>query len=263
MISTNARFLAAALFAVSFAPVAAAQSSIDLQAGGAAVVTPKYEGSKEYEVRGFPIVAPAGAADGSDGGFVQFRGIDDVRFRALNYSGLEFGPLAGYRFGRDEDDADRLNGLGDVDGGLVVGAYVAYNFGMFKPFLSYHHQVTGDDAGSVMRFGAETRFALTSGVALTAIAGASYADDDYNSSYFGVTAAQSAASGLAVHDADSGIKDVYLSLGTDIPLTDVISLKLGARYAHLLGDAADSSIVETDHQFSGLVGLTYKFSLPR
>lgn len=264
MIARFPYVLGAALLAVSFtgADVASAQT-LDLQVGGAATVGPKYEGSKEYEVRGFPIIAPAGTPGGADAGFVQFRGIDDIRFRALHSNGFELGPLAGYRFGRDEDDAVRLTGLGDVDGGVVVGAYAAYDFGFLKPFLSYHHQVTGDDSGGLIRFGAEKRWMIASGAALTAIAGASYASDDYMDAYFTVTAAQSAASGLAAFDADAGVKDVYLSLGADIPLTDVWSLKLGAKYAHLLGDTRDSPIVETDHQFTGMAGVTYRFSMSR
>lgn len=256
--------LGAAFLAASFTGVdLALGQSLDLQVGGAATVGPKYEGSKEYEVRGFPIIAPAGTPGGTDAGFVQFRGIDDIRFRALHSNGFEFGPLAGYRFGRDEDDADRLTGLGDVDGGVVVGAYAAYDFGFLKPFLSYHHQVTGDESGGLIRFGAEKRWMTSSGAALTAVAGASYASDDYMDAYFTITAAQSAASGLTAYDADAGFKDVYLSLGADIPLTEVWSLKLGARYAHLLGDTRDSPIVETEHQFTGMAGVTYRFSMPR
>ncbi len=248
-----------AILTIAAAPSVSAQS-LDLQVGGAAVIAPKYEGSKEYEVRGFPIIAPA---SGESSGFVQFRGIDDLRFRVFEHSGFEAGPLAGYRFGRDEDDAARLAGLGDVDGGVVVGGYAAYNFGSLKPFLSYHHQVTGDDAGAVLRAGAETRFSLTPSIMVTAVAGASYADDDYMQSYFSVTAAQAFASGLSAFDADGGFKDVYLSLGTDIPLSELWSMKLGVKYTHLIGDASDSPIVETDSQLSGLLGFTYRFGVAR
>lgn len=251
---------AAALLAFGLAHGAQADP-VDVQIGGAVSVMPKYEGSKEYEVFGFPIVAPGGIGQE---GFVQFRGIDDVRFRLLDNSGFEAGLLGGYRFGRDEDDADLLDGIGDVDGGLVLGGYAAYNFGFFKPFISYHQQVTGDD-GAVMRVGAEARLPVSGGVSVVAVAGATYADDDYMDSYFSITPGQAAAStaGLGVYDAEAGFKDVYLSLGTDIPLTDLWSLKLGGRYGYLIGDAADSPIVETEHQFSGVVGLSYKFTFDR
>lgn len=241
--------------------VGARAESLDLQVGGAAVVKPKYEGSKDYEVTGFPIIAPAG---GDGDGVVQFRGLDDVRLRLINPNGFEAGVLGGYRFGREDDDADRLLGLGDVDGGLVVGGYAAYNFGFAKPFISYHHQVTGD-SGAWLRLGAETKIPLVDGIALTAIAGATYANNDYMDSYFSVspTQAGNSVAGLGVYDAGAGFKDVYLSLGTTVPLTPDWSLKLAGQYTRLIGDAADSPIVESQDQFTGLVGLTYKFSIER
>ncbi len=264
LLSSSAILAIATLAIVSSVGTSRAVDAIDLQVGGAAVVAPKYEGSKEYEVRGFPIIAPADTSD-SDDGLIQFRGVDDLRLRAIQFNGFEAGPLAGYRFSRDEDDADRLEGLGDVDGGLVIGAYAAYNFGGLKPFVSYHYGVTGDDTGGLLRFGAETRIPMAGAIALTVIGGATYADSDYMESYFGVSAAQSTASTalLGIYDAEAGIKDVYLGLSTDIPLSDVWSLKLGGKYTHLLSDASDSPIVETDSQFSALVGLTYRFSIDR
>ena len=263
MTLTLARVFGVAFMTAAASAAAHADGSINLQAGGAAAIAPKYEGSKEYQVRGFPIIAPAGTQNAAEAGPVQFRGVDDIRWRALRFGGFELGPLAGYRFGRDEDDAARLSGLGDVDGGVVVGAFAAYDFGGFKPFVSYHHQVTGTDTGGLVRFGAETRMPAAMGIAMTVVAGASYATESYADAYFTVTATQSAASGLAAYDAGAGFKDVYAGLAVDVPLTDRVSLKAGARYAHLLGDAAGSSIVETEHQLSGMLGLTYRFTLPR
>src|SRR5262245_54525084 len=114
-----ARRVAVAIAAsMIFSVPAAAQGSADpfgllgnqWQVGGAVFVAPKFEGAKSYEAVGFPFVAPAGIGDNS---VVQLKGADDVRFRVLQFSGFEFGPVAGYRFGRDEDDASHLDGLGD------------------------------------------------------------------------------------------------------------------------------------------------------
>lgn len=243
--------------------VDAGASSLSLQAGGFVAVTPKFEGSKDYEVIGFPIVAPSGSGFGN-GGFVQFRGPDDLRFRVLNSGGFEAGPLVGWRFDRDEDDAFRLRGLGDVDGGVVVGGYAAYRLGAFLPFVSYHHQVSGDDTGGVLRFGAEASLPVTAGVSVTAVLGSTYADDDYMDAYFSISNEQStrSAAGLQASDSEAGVKDVYLGLSSDIPLTEAWSLKLSARYTRLVGDAADSPIVEDENQYFGGLGLTYRFGLP-
>jgi len=233
---------------------------LQLQGGGFVAVSPKYEGSNEYRVIGAPFIAPANL---NPSGFVQFKGPDDVRFRVLNLYGFEAGPVLGYRFDRDQDDADRLNGLGDVDGGLLVGGFGAYNFGPIKAFASYATQVTGDETGGVLRFGGEGRFNLTPAIIMTATVGATWADDDFMDSYFGVTAAQAGRSGLTQFDAESGVKDVYVGLAGDVALDARWTLKLSGRYSRLVGDAADSPVIETENQFFGGLGLTYKFTLPR
>jgi outer membrane scaffolding protein for murein synthesis (MipA/OmpV family) len=248
---------AAVLASAQLSPVTVALAR-DVQAGGMVIVKPKYEGAKDYEVTGAPIIAPAG----SGSGLVQFNGLDDLRIRLLDQHGFEAGPLVGYRFGRDQDDADLLDGLGDVDGGLVVGGYAGYRFGAVMPFVSYHHQITGDDTGGVARLGVEARVPLLGALDLKATAGVSWADDDYMQSYFGISAGQAITStaGLAAYDASSGIKDAFLGASASMPLSERWSLKLTGRYTHLLGDAADSPIVESESQWMGGIGATYRFS---
>ena len=138
----------------------------------------------------------------------------------LQFSGFEFGPVAGYRFGRDEDDAARLDGLGDIDGGLVLGGFATYRTGPLAFSVSYHHQATGDDTGGLVRFGAEYVIRPSAGFKLTASLGANYATEDYMTSFFGVSAAQSVSSGLPAYSPDAGFKDVYVGATASIDLTD-------------------------------------------
>jgi MipA family protein len=254
---------------VSLAPTnAAAQSGSDpfgafgdrWQVGGLVYVSPKFEGGRSYQVTGFPFVAPVGFGDS---GIVQIKGADDVRFRVLQFSGFEFGPLAGYRFGRDEDDAARLDGLGDIDGGLVLGGFATYRTGPLAFSVSYHHQATGDDTGGLVRFATEYTTRLGAGAKLTASLGTNYATEDYMTSFFGVNAAQSGLSGLSVYHPDAGFKDVYVGATASIDLNDRWTLLLMGRYARLVGDAADSPIVETENQFYGGAALSYKFNWVR
>ncbi len=239
-------------------------SSPDLEAGGFVIVAPKYDGSKDYQVTGLPIIVPSGYGIGDDGR-IQLRAPDDLRWRILQLNGFEAGPLVGWRFDRDQNDSARLRGLGDVDGGFVVGGYAAYRTGPFMPFVSYHQQVSGDDTGGLIRFGVEAKAPVVPNLSPTATVGASYADQDYMDAYFSVTAAQSAVSsaGLPTYDADAGIKDVFFGVTTDVPLTRDWSLKLSGRYSRLVGDAADSPVVENENQFYGGLGLTYSFDLLR
>jgi len=253
--------LSAILAVAAFSGTTAIAQSFDYnkwQVGGMVAVGPKYQGSKEYEVYGFPLLIP----DRFDSnGRVSVANIDDVRFRLLDLYGFEIGPIGGWRFGRDEKDGQLLTGLGDIDGGLVVGAYGGYRFGNTLASISYGHQVTGqDDAGGLLRFGLETKFRPTNRISMTAMLGATWADDDYMATNFGVTAAQATAT-RAAFDADAGFKDVNFTLASDIDLDARWTLKLVGRYTHLIGDAADSPIVETESQFYGGLGLTYRFDL--
>ncbi|MEL7048109.1 MAG: MipA/OmpV family protein [Pseudomonadota bacterium] len=238
---------------------------LTLQAGGFIAIAPEYEGSDEYRVIGLPFIAPAGDLGLLPKGFIDFRGPSDVRFRVLKYNGFELGPVAGYRFDREQDDGDLLRGLGDVDGGLILGAFASYGTGPFKAFASYQHQVTGDDTGAVVDFGAEARFKPSPILSLRTTVGAVWASEDYNQAYFGITAAQETTSlaGLVEEDVDAGIKDVYIGLNGDVLLSDRWTLKLNARYSRLVGDAGDSQVVEAEDQFFGGLGLTYKFTLDR
>jgi MipA family protein len=259
---------AAALIASAVAQPASAEPGYDpfsafgstWQVGGIVFVVPRYEGSSSHRVVGLPFVAPVGL-DGD--GWVQVKGADDVRIRALRFNGFEIGPLAGYRSGRDEDDADRLEGLGDIDGGLVLGAFASYRTGPLALSVSYHHQVTGDDTGGLVRLAGEYTFPTAGGVRLTATLGANYATEDYMDAFFGVTPGQSKDSGLAIYDAEAGFKDVFVGGKASIDLTDRWTLHLLGRYSRLIGDAADSPVIETENQFYGGAALSYKFRWDR
>ena len=216
------------------------------QAGGFVYVSPTFEGSRSYEAIALPFVLPAGL--GTDGP-VQIKGVDDVRLRLLEAGGLEIGVLAGYRFGRDAGDVTHVAGLDDVDGGLVAGAFAAYRAGPLAVSVSYHRQVTGDDTGGLVRFGVEHTSRLSPGFKLAAGVGANYATERYMTAFFGTP----------LYSPDAGFKDVYVGATATIDLSDRWSLLLIGRYAHLLGDAADSPIVETESQLYGGLALSYKF----
>ena len=71
---------------------------------------------------------------------------------------------------------------------------------------------------------------------------------------------QSTGIGPAVYLPSAGFKDVHVGAIATIDLNDRWTLMLIGRYARLIGDAADSPIVETENQFYGGAALTYKFS---
>lgn len=234
-----------------------------IKVGGVLMVAPTYEGSKEYEAVGFPYLFPV-FGNGAPGFFsrIDARGLDDIRFKAIERDGFVAGPLAGYNLGRDEDDGDLLKGLGDVDGGVVAGAFVGYSLGPVMLDASFNNTF-GDDGGYLIRLGASIERPMRDRTTVTGRVGATYADEEYMQNYFGVTAAQAATSvaGLGAFDADAGFKDVFAEIGLKADFGGNWSARTNLRYSRLIGDAADSPIVESEDQFSATLGLSYTFDL--
>ena len=230
-----------------------------VRVGGVLIVQPEYEGSDEYEVLGAPYLLPI-FAGGGPGLFSRFdaRGADDVRFNLIQHDGFVAGPLGGYSFGRDEDDGDLLEGLGDIDGGVVAGGFVGYYVGPVLFDVSYHH-FFDDSEGYQIRFGAQIEKPISERVTLTGRIGATYADENYMQTYFGTDG------GVVVGDfeADAGFKDVHVQLGVNAELDERWTVRTSIRYSRLLDDAADSPIVESEDQFTGTIGLSYRFDVDR
>lgn len=271
-------FVAAGAFLIAFCSAGAFEARANPEGGrsvtlgGAAIVKPKYEGSDEHEVIPIPIIVPkfSELPDDDPSTFkqvrqrVNFRGLDDIRIRVLGGPRFHAGAVTGYITKRDQDDGRLLRGLGDIDGGLVAGAYSGFTLGAFQFDAAILEKVTGDDAGPEFRFGVETTQQVTERTRIVARLGTTFASDDYMQTYFGVTPAQSRNSkaGLPAYTPDAGIKDVFFEVGGTMDLSERWLLKAGGRYGRLLGDAADSPVVETENQFSGVLGLGYRFHLP-
>ena len=236
-------------------------SDISLGAGGFVTVGPVYEGSDEFEVRGFPIIFPTFGDGGGESRLI-FRGLDDIRFAAFSHSGFRAGPLLGYRFGRDAGDAVELGGLGSPGDGIVLGGFAQYGFGGAFADVAFSKQVSGQsDNGFLAQIGAGYDFDITDRLSSRIYAAGTYASEDYMDQYFSVTAAQSAASvaGYPVFNASAGFKNVEINGSVNFAATEMLSLRASVGYSRIVGDAADSPITVSDDQFSGGLGLIYRF----
>ncbi|MEL6920411.1 MAG: MipA/OmpV family protein [Pseudomonadota bacterium] len=237
-------------------------SNVSLGVGGFALIAPSYEGSDEYRLRGIPVAFPIFDRDTSERSRVTFRGVDDVRLSVFRRDGFDVGPIVGYSFGRKESLSSKLGGLGDVDGGVVVGAFGSYTLDGLFADVGVSTQVTG---GSDNGYLAVAGFGYTAEVAprvsLTGRADLEYASEGYMDRYFSVTPDQAQASteGYTAFDASGGIKNMSAGLSVRVEATDRLSLLSNAGYSRLLGNAADSPISVSDNQVSGGLGLLFSF----
>lgn len=258
-------------------PAPAPQRSVLLGIG--ATVAPLYEGSDEYRVAPFPIIAPDLGGDGPRR--FEFRALDDIRLTAVRFGGLSVGALGGYRFGREEDDADLLRGLGDVDGGVVLGGFLGYDFlvsenATFGADVAISTQVTGDafddDAfsdnrfdlirsriednygyGYTIDFGVSGDVDISPRLNLATRVGAEYASEEYMRTYFGVNQGQSDASALPENGAT---RVSVFGVGADRNFADAIDGQVKSVYvnANVTYDVTDSFQVRAGAGYARLLG---------
>ncbi|WP_374654903.1 MipA/OmpV family protein [Dongia sp.] len=232
--------------------------------GGAA---PEYEGSEDYQLIPF-----AAGKVGYDDYYVETRGLGaraNVLPGGLLPFGLEFGPVVNWHSGRDDVDNDRVDDLRDIDGTLEMGAFAKISTGNVMleddelafeiEFLS---DVGGEHDGTTISFGPSYSFSPVEKLHLGFDLSATYASGNYNDTYFSVDAANAARSGLSQYDADAGLKDIGVSVNATYQLTEHWGLTGIAKVTQLVGDAADSPIVDDEGSATQgvfLAGVLYSF----
>lgn len=239
--------------------------SIAVSAG--TILAPSYLGDDAYQLSAVPNVRVTYADR-------FFASVEGVGYNVIKDQGWRVGPIVKYDFGRDEDggnplaiagdDTDDLDGLGDVDGTVEVGAFVEYELAPFKAKIELRQGVNGHEGfigeaevkygGSISAMDQMVFYSI--GPEFTVV------DPNYNETFFGIDAGQSAASGLDEFNADGGLLSYGLGGTLIVPVTDLVSTILFAQYNRLSGDAADSSLVKDRGSANqGTIGLflSYQF----
>lgn len=268
MASRNVLSLLAGGIALALPNVAAAQWDSPLSflsgewtvtARGNVVAAPKYPGSDELSVFGYPSFTfrRAGAPD-------TFGAPDDaVSLAIIRPGGLRIGPSFRYIGSRSPSDHVDLIGLSKVPWTLEAGAFVEYwptEFVRGRVDLRYgfhgHEGVVADFAADGFMRYAQWTFSL--GPRLRVV------DGNYQRAYFGITPAESIVSGLPAYNAGSGINAIGLAGSASYKFNPQWELTGYARYERLVGDAADSPITRlTGSPNQWIVGaiLGYSFDI--
>jgi outer membrane protein len=226
-------------------------SDWNVMVAAGAMYAPKYEGSDEFELVPVPMVsATIGRLTISPGGLTV-----DV----LESNGFKVSVKGGYDLGggREDDDSPHLKGLGDIDAGAVVGTQVSYEMGPIELYASVDKTIGGSE-GLLGVIGANVSHNYNAFI-LSAGTSATFADDNYMESYFGVTAVQSARSGLPQYEASAGLKRFDIEASVTYMATENCLIRGQAGIGFLTGDAKDSPIVQDDLQPSAMLIAVYGF----
>ena len=216
-------------------------------AGG---VSPDYEGSNDYEFG----IGPNFDITWRDTVFYKGKSLGAYLIRE---KGLRAGPILSWTSGRDEDDNDKLDGMGDVDSTVEAGGFISYRNSPLRFRLEARQDINSGHEGALVEMSAGSSLPLQKPLAFLAL-GTTWASDDYMESFFGVSSKQSGKSGLRTHNADAGIKDISLSLTAGHRFKK--RWRIGGRieYKRLIGDAADSPIVDDKNQFMAGISFSYR-----
>lgn len=211
--------------------------------------SPDYEGSNDYSFGYGPNIS----ASWRDTIFYKGKtlGVNLIRQKKLK-AGVTISKASG----RSEDSNDKLEGLGDVDGGVEAGGFVTYRKKPFRFKVDARQDLGSGHEGALVALSCGTNLPLENPLVAFEL-GTTWASSNYMASFFGVDAQQSLDSGLKRYDAGAGIKDVKVSISAGYAITRRWRVGGTVEYKRLVGDAADSPIVDDKNQFLAGVSLSY------
>lgn len=237
-------------------PAEEKKSPWNFTAGGGLAFAPKYEGSKEHEIQGVPVLE----ATYDNGKYFAgtTRGLGMSLIQTETFQG---GVSLGGGNGRREKDSRHLRGLGNIDGGLSASL-----FAKITPMENTDVSATvsrdfGDSEGVLATVSAGYTQPFSKELSLETSVGTTWMNDDYASSFFGVTKKQSARTGgrLKPFNAEAGLKNVSMDVGLNYQFSESWLWYNGVSVSRLMGDAGDSPITQEKWQTSYISAVAYSF----
>jgi outer membrane protein len=230
-----------------------------LSIGVGAQVLPSFPGGKDYEIG--PLFTGFSRREGAP---IPFRTPDDGIAIGLlgDDSVVDFGPLVQFQGERDDEDVGAA--VGDIDFTVEAGGFVNFNLGdTFRIRLEGGKGIGGHEA-LVGTVAADVAFRPNIDTLVTIGPRLRLNDDDYADAYFGITPAVAAVTGLPAYDPDGGVRALGVIAGVTHQLSRSFGIYGYAGYERLVGDAADSPIVQkfgSEDQFSAGLALFVSFDI--
>jgi MipA family protein len=216
--------------------------------GGGVGAYPDYFGSSDYNLG----AAPFGRLSLGGSRFISLLG-NDVRLNLLDNDHWQLGPMGVWRFGREDVENPVVDRVHHIDDSLslgVFGGYVWRDPKELRRIAGVSAWALGDVSGAYNGWTAGINaYAMQPVAKMLTLGGgvaSTYGSGNYMDEYFGVTPADSAASGLPVYLPGGGVRDLRGWAAAVLHLSPHWHLTAGAMYMRLLSDAADSPLVSQE-----------------
>jgi outer membrane scaffolding protein for murein synthesis (MipA/OmpV family) len=236
----------------------APESGKKITVGAGVAVVPDYEGSEDYKAAPLLHFRMAWA----NGRYFDFTG-NRIKFNIMKDSNWSIGPMARYRGERDDDvDDDQVSRMKDVDAAIELGGFVAYEFGEnFEVGANLVQDVADGHDGYLVGFHVGYKIHMEK-MMIGLKAFTTYVNNDYMEAYFSVNHSNVGNAQLRFYDADEGFKDVGLTCVISYKFNDSWGTTGVLGYTRLVGDPADSPVVDNrgdENQLLGGIMATYRF----
>ncbi|QLH41965.1 MAG: MipA/OmpV family protein [Coxiellaceae bacterium] len=237
-----------------------------LTVGAGTILTPAFLGASEYNLSLFPNVRVMYKD-------LFFASVEGVGLSLVNNHGWQFGPIVKYRFPRNETngtspfkiagpDSTALRGLGDVNGVFEAGGFAKYTW---ERLQSKWVVVQGTNSPYGLLATWDVNYFYHYGHLYYSFGPhASWANGQYNNTYFGINATQSINSGLPMYSADAGIVNYGVGATLFVPLSKHILTAWFGSYDRLTGSVADSPLVQqrgSENQFVIGMSVGYRWDI--
>lgn len=241
-----------ALSLASLAPNAQAKNAIGLGVG----IVPEYEGSGDYRALPVPMINYE-----RGNFFISPRaGLPSLGLKTEFSNDWSAGVFLGMGLGRKSHRSSRLEGMDDIDFHGVAGLYAEWRPGPFAIGAAYYQALHSGYGGR-----AELRASYLAwkggNDSLRLGVSTQWANSDSMKTHFGVRQHEAAASRGRLHaySPSAGFKSASIYGTWHRQLGGSWSLVTTLGFKSLLGDAADSPIVEDKTSVFGSVGVMYAF----
>ncbi len=191
----------------------------------------------------------------------------ELRWNLIERKDVGFGPLLGYRFGRNDanpgftstnDGSTHLEGLPNVGSTVDAGVHGHVTVLGMPVFAQLRSALRGAQ-GTLLNLGLYLPLWPEQKFNLTLLPTATWADARQMRALYSVSMQASMTSGFATYTPGRGWEDVALESTGEWRISRTLHLLGSVACERLVGNAARSPLIQSRHQLSVLGGATWSF----